>query len=372
MDEIRKALAAVSAGQIDEALRLCRSILAAKTGDARSLGHLSLALLKAGHPAEADALAVLALGERPGHSDLLALRGRAAASQGRDADALDFLEEATARRPLFPHAHAGLCELLARRADPTPRYSVCIVTASIGGAFLRRTLDSVQAQTYPFLEHYLVVDGPEHQSAVAAALPSEPRHRIHLLTLPFNVGAGRYNGHRAYAAASYLVDSRFIGFLDEDNWLEPGHVEGLMSRITAQGLEWAYALRNVVDEQGAFIARDDCESLGRWPTWDDSSKHLVDVNCYVMRRDLAITASPLWYRRVPDDMSPDFLICERLLKEYPRFTTSGDYTVNYRAGMTSTSVAIEYFRQGNAEMAKRYGSQLPWQAAGGLAAQPKV
>jgi tetratricopeptide (TPR) repeat protein len=372
MDEIRKAFDAVSAGQVDEALRLCREILASKTGDARSLGTLSLAMLKAGRAAEADALAALALAERPEHPDLLALRGRAAMQLGREADALAFLEQATERRPVFPHAQAGLCEVLAQRADPTPRYSVCIVTASIGGDHLSQTLDSVQAQTYPHLEHYVVVDGPKYRASVEARLPARPRHPVHVLELPFNVGAGRYNGHRAYAAATFLVNTRFIAFVDEDNWLEPGHVEALMSRITAQGLEWAYALRNVVDEQGAFLVRDDCESLGLWPTWDDATKHLVDVNCYVLRRDIAIAVSPLWYRRVPDDVSPDFLICERLLKEYPRFATSGDYSVNYRAGMTSTSVRIEYFQQGNAQMARRYGSQLPWRAAAGGAAAQKI
>jgi hypothetical protein len=117
-----------------------------------------------------------------------------------------------------------------------------------------------------------------------------------------------------------------------------------------------------VDREGRFITNDDCESLGQWPTWNDSNTHLIDVNCYMLRRDLAMTTSPLWYRRFRDEENPDFLLCRLLLQNHPRCATSGRYTVNYRVGMSPDSVQAGFFLHGNAVMQQRYAGPPPWRA----------
>ena len=121
-----------------------------------------------------------------------------------------------------------------------------------------------------------------------------------------------------------------MAYLDEDNWFEPDHVSALMAKVTAGGLSWAYSLRNIVDAAGKFICPDDCESLGQWAKWNVDDVHLVDANCFVVRRDLAIAIGPLWYRRFPDEEGPDFAITEQLLRFQPRTASSGRATVNYR------------------------------------------
>src|SRR5262249_12098476 len=152
--------------------------------------------------------------------------------------------------------------LLAEFRDPTPRFSVSVLTASIGNPMLAQTIASVQAQTYPFIDHIIVADGPEYHDRVRALLPQNPRYPVHLLSLPFNVGGGGYLGHRIYAALPFLANGRFVTIVDEDNWFEPDHISALMAKITAGGLDWAYSLRKIVDSDGHFIANDDCESLG--------------------------------------------------------------------------------------------------------------
>ncbi len=250
--------------------------------------------------------------------------------------------------------------MLAERRDPTPRFTVSIVTPSIGSRQVVRAIESVQDQTYPLLDHLIVADGPEHHDRVRASLPRAPRHPVHVLALPFNVGGGGFCGHRVYGAAPYLVDGLYVAFLDEDNWFDPDHVASLMARITAEGLSWAYALRKIVDADGRFLANDDCESLGAWPTWNDPNNHLVDVNCYMLRRDLAIAVGPLWYRRFRDEENPDFAICRQLLRDHPRCGTSGRYSVNYRVGSTADSVQAGFFLTGNAAMRRRFPGPPPW------------
>ena len=71
----------------------------------------------------------------------------------------------------------------------------------------------------------------------------------------------------------------------------------MMETLTTHGLQWVYALRKIIDGDGRIIGRDDCQSLGRWATYNDSAAHLIDVNCYLIRRDIALTLSPVWYRR---------------------------------------------------------------------------
>lgn len=360
MNDADRGLAACRAGRLDEAEQICRQVLAGEPSSPPAISRFGDAMLRAGRLVEAEALAAFALAAAPGQPDLLTTRGAALAKLGRDEEALACLVEATDRRLTDPTAHRVLDEVLARRGDATPRFSVSVITPSIGGDHLTRAIAGVQEQTYPFVEHFIVADGPQYHERVRAALPRQPNHPVNLLPLPFNIGAGKFNGHRAYGAAPYLVNGRYVAFLDEDNWFDADHIASLMARITAQGLAWAYALRRIVDRDGKFIVEDNCESLGRWPVWDASDKHLVDANCYLVRRDAAIALSRLWYCRVFDDQSPDFTVCEALLKDYPRCGTNGRSTVSYRVGMTALSVRADYFLKGNEAMRGRYGNAFPW------------
>jgi hypothetical protein len=363
MSQIEAAFAYLQRGELAAAEDGCRQILASTPGDPQAVWLLCDVLKRTDRAAESDVQSAQALTLHPDNPDLLRLRGELLAQQGRDHEAIDFLSKAVERRPVFRKAYEALSAALARRADPTPRFSVTVVTPSIGTDNLSHAIASVQAQDYPHVEHLVVADGPQYEARVRAAVPPSTRHRVHLLTLPNNTGGDGFNGHRIYAAAPYLVDTHFAAFLDEDNWLDNDHLSSLMAVITAGGLSWAYALRKIVGPDGRYIAHDDCDSLGHWPTWDRPDLHLVDTNCYLLRRDVAVAVGPAWYRRRKDNIDPDMSICHQLLRGFPRCATSGRHTVNYRAGMTEYSAKVDYFLAGNAAMQKRHGDQFPWRQA---------
>src|SRR5580658_547253 len=287
-------------------------------------------------------------------------RGLELLESGAVDQALDILDEAIDLRLTYHEAQAALCLALERRASAEGRYVVSIITPTIGGPQLRRAINGVQLQSYAKLEHIIVVDGPQGAKAAKAAIPAHPRHPCHVIQLPFNTGRDGFNGHRIYGAAVFLANGRYVAFLDEDNWFEPRHIELLMERIESRGLEWSYTLRNLVDRDGRFLMRDNCESLGRWSPWDEPARHLVDMNCYMLRRDIAIALSPVLYRRYPDESGPDFVLCELLLERRKRFDTTGRFTVNYTVGSTPNSVPAEFFVAGNAAMRRRYPKRLPW------------
>lgn len=358
MSSLSDAYALIQKGELKRAEAICRSVVGATADPA---GYRLLAEISRQKQDLPTALehSRRALELAPNHPDSLFCRGTLLLQSGDVDGAIEHLDQAVERRLRFDNAQDALCVALERRAKYQGRYPVSVITATTGTPKLRRAIESVQAQTYDRVEHVIVIDGPSGAESVRRMLPGDTRRDIQVIPLPFNTGADGYNGHRIYAACIYLANGRFVCFLDEDNWFEPHHIESLMRLIESKGLEWAYALRNIVDADGGFVTQDNCESLGAWPIWNAPSSHLVDMNCYLIRRDIAIGASPVFHRRIYD-LSPDFELCRFLLGAAKRFDTNGDYTVNYTAANTANSVQSDFFTTGNRTMSQRFGGRFPW------------
>jgi len=236
---------------------------------------------------------------------------------------------------------------------------VTIVTATTGSKYLRKNIESVAKQTYKNIQHLVVVDG-EHRSFDATKQILDFNHpNLDYMVLPYATGLEQYNGHRIYGASTYLAKGDYICYLDEDNWLEPDHIENLMNAIGDK--QWAYSLRKIVDSDGKFICNDDCESLGDYKSVIDD--YFVDVNCFFFAKPLALQLSPIWYRRArhPDDQPEvDRALTYTLKDNTIEAAATGKYTVNYRAGNRSDSVQAEFFLRGNEHMNKLYNGNLPW------------
>lgn len=246
---------------------------------------------------------------------------------------------------------------------------VSIITATTGKPSVVQNMLSVDRQTYPRIEHHVVIDGEQRSNAYRSTMirgynAISTRYHTHTLTethLKHPTGLHQYNGHRIYGAFTYLVRGDYVMFLDEDNWLEPNHVEDLVKAVNNDENTWGYSLRKIVGEDGSFICNDDCENLGEYKSC--IGDNFVDVNCFFFPKKLALNLTPYWYRRArhPEDQPEvDRLFSGMLFQSGLTAKSSKQYSVNYRVGSRADSVQAQFFLQGNEYMKQKYKGEYPW------------
>lgn len=243
-----------------------------------------------------------------------------------------------------------------------------VITPTTGSELLMRAVRSVRTQTRHFdvehrsIRHLLVADGPDAAKRVHRLLSSVSRSEetdiVDVVQLPENVGSHGWCGHRAYAAFPWLVNSRYVSFLDEDNSynnnVEDGELGGSPDVLAKwvifalrHDLEWSYCLRNVYDAStGDFVTRDVVESVGDLRGGAD---FFVDTNCFLVRRDVAMLCSACWAHpfRI-GKVEADRLLSRYLRREHPNaFAPYPHFCVNYTAGSTPRSVSPQFFMANN-------------------------
>jgi len=244
------------------------------------------------------------------------------------------------------------------------RKSVTIITATTGNPLLIDNLKSVGNQDYDgYIQHLVFVDG-EHNRQKVDQIISENKlenPNLDVIYLPYSTGKDRFNGHRIYGAGTYLSEGDFLMFLDDDNYIDSTHVSDCM-KVIENGKQWAYSFRKIVDKERNVLCQDDCESLGKWHSVIHPQDFFVDVNCYFLPKNLALSMSPVWYRkfREPGQMEIDRAMFHVLNQLSNNFDATYNYTVNYTVGNTALSVTADFFLQGNQRMLQLYSGNLPW------------
>ncbi|AGE59132.1 glycosyl transferase [Paramecium bursaria Chlorella virus OR0704.2.2] len=228
---------------------------------------------------------------------------------------------------------------------------IAVITPTTGGKFLEACIESVQKSTLPNIEHWVVVDGKEHEAKVDLVLSKfEGKHTVVKFVLPKNVGAGGWNGHRVYGSLPFLVTSDYVAYLDDDNVVAPTQYADLLRGLISNKSKWSYCLRYLMDADGNRVGEDNCESLGGIShAVYGPGNYLIDTSCYMLDRDLAIMAGPIWNARFRDPTGkpePDRELCKVLLQSAPH-TVIRKHHLGYRLGSTGLSVKPEFFSQGN-------------------------
>ena len=229
---------------------------------------------------------------------------------------------------------------------------VAVVTPTIGSSHLKKCLESVDNQTYTDIVHYVFIDGCQYEPKVKDLIRQYSKTRY--IELEENVGKGWY-GHRVYAACSFLVNADVIVYLDEDNWIEPCHVEKLVKKIE-EGNDWAFSLRKIYDKDGNFLCEDNCESLGKWPVYFDDKVFHIDTSSFAIRRDVAVRIGHAWYGQ----WGADRQFFGALKQHFPKFDCTNAHTLCYRLDGNPNSVTKEFFDNGNQINQQKYNGEFPW------------
>ena len=220
--------------------------------------------------------------------------------------------------------------------------SVAVVTATTGRDSLKKTVESVRAQTFP-CTHYVFWDG------VPVPFDIDYGWKIDSIALPYKTGGNGIMNGGIVAASAYLVTEDLICWLDDDNTFEPNHIEELIK--AKENKPYAYSLRKLVEPDGTFFDYDDFESLGQ-------HSGFIDLNCYLMDRQLAVQIAPLWYRTTGELMVGDRFIYEALKQNNLPFGESGKYTVNYL--LNAKRDLRSWLFDGNIKSRAKYAGELPW------------
>ena len=231
---------------------------------------------------------------------------------------------------------------------------VAVVTPTIASEHLVKCIDSVDKQTYEDIVHYIFIDGCQYEPKAREILVGSPKTRM--IELEENVGKGWY-GHRVYAACSFLVNADVICYLDEDNFLEPNHIETVVKKLQ-EGNDWVYSLRNIHDKEGKFLCEDNCESLGKWPVYFNPEVHHIDTSCFAVRRDVAVHIGHSWYGQ----WGADRQFFGAIKKYFPKYSCTNQYTTNYRLDGNENSVNEEFFIEGNKINSEKYQGNFPWKS----------
>lgn len=240
---------------------------------------------------------------------------------------------------------------------------VAVVTPSIGARYLRDCVRSVLKQTYKNLTHHIFVDGYEYRRQVFDICNDTPEGKVKFVLLEENVGKGWY-GHRVYAACSFLVNADIIIYLDEDNFIEPDHVERMVSKIQ-KGHDWVYSLRKIYDKNGEFLCEDNCESLGKWPVYFNDKTYHIDTSCFAIRRDVATRIGHAWYGQ----WGADRQFFHALKTHFPNFECTKSHSLCYRLDGNPNSVKPEFFETGNKIQLEKYNGKFPWKTEEPLLSQ---
>ena len=243
-----------------------------------------------------------------------------------------------------------------RRILP-PMPTIVVVTPTTGDVdALARSIDSVQQQDVICLRHLIVCDGPA-ATAKTQAMRKRCVHGtpVEWLDLPYNTGAKGWNGHRIYAAATFLAKAahnfgpaELIAFLDEDNWYSPPHLSGLLSQMLDGGYDATFSLRAIYDTKGGFVCNDCSESLGNFAPASLGSYFLADTSCWLLKHQAAVDVAACWDVTARDPQKPeaDRDLTVQLLSKW-KVGGVAAHTLNYVAGSSQVSVQPSYFEEAN-------------------------
>ena len=182
-------------------------------------------------------------------------------------------------------------------------YDAAVIIPTTLRASLGRAVRSVFAQTNVGSVQILVgVDVTRGPVELLTTLREEcpPGMDLHIFDPGFSTA--RHNGgyYPTYAGGSlrtvlsYAANSRYLAYLDDDNWWAPTHLSDLLQAI--EGVDWAYSYRWYVDPATQQpLCVDQWESVGPGRGYYRRRFNgFVDTNCLMLDKDKCHWMLPAW------------------------------------------------------------------------------
>jgi hypothetical protein len=210
---------------------------------------------------------------------------------------------------------ASGCELgryFPDAALPQAQSQVAVVIPTILRPCLETALRSVYAQEGVGRVQIMIgVDRPGDPAALYRVLEARPANVSALvLTLPYSTSVRHGGPHLATdggalrAILSFMANTRYVAYLDDDNSWFPNHLKSLLAAI--KGKVWAFSRRILVDEEtGRDLAVDRWDSVGPNKGRLAAIGGLVDPSCLLIEKIAAAAVLGRWSetadRRTPGD-----------------------------------------------------------------------
>ena len=160
------------------------------------------------------------------------------------------------------------------------KYKVTIITPTTGDKNLYKAMQSVANQTVP-CKHLVVIDGDKFIATAKKQIAFFSN--VSVIELPENTGVwnGRlWYGHRIYSGVSFLINTDYVAFLDEDNYFDPFFVETMLNALESGKDKWvATCRRHIINEAGDYMGIDDFESIGK----NKFGYYLNDTSTYMFK-----------------------------------------------------------------------------------------
>ncbi|MBV9783244.1 MAG: glycosyltransferase family 2 protein [Acidisphaera sp.] len=225
-------------------------------------------------------------------------------------------------------------------ADLQAPMDAAVVMPSVLRGTITAALHSIFAQDFAGRIHVLIgLDAlggdPGLLDGVCAARPS--RCVVQVLYPGYSTSTRHGGLHPTWDGGSlrtlltFLANSRYVAYLDDDNWWHPEHLRRLREGI-AQG-EWAYTLRWFVHQRTRRpICVDTWESVGpHRGIYNERFGGFVDPNCLMIDKQACPHAAPWWSVPFPvpqGDMMADRMVFA-FLRDYHRGVGVEHPTVYY-------------------------------------------
>ncbi len=215
--------------------------------------------------------------------------------------------------------------------------------------YLKDSIESLQNQTLKDLEIILVNDGSTDGSLSICRSYSAADGRIRVIDKPNGGVSSARNAGMEAASGEYL------GFIDPDDWVEPGMYESMCRK--AEGIGAEACICNYVRNTGGSVLQVplgiEGDLLGREAIADELLAGIIacpDLNSgaapilgsvcrCIFRRELAAENSLRFLEGIP--FMEDALFCLRAFSKCGRVAVDGAYHYNYRIVQRSATTSYK-------------------------------